>query len=501
MQGITKDFPGVRALDSVDFSCFAGEVHALVGENGAGKSTLMKILAGAYLPDEGKILLDSKQVQISSSRDAQKYGIGIIYQEFNLVPELDVAQNVFLGREPKRRCLVDRRRLHQRTEELLSNLGVAISPHQKVKNLSVAEQQMVEVAKALSLNANIIIMDEPSAAVSGEELESLFQIIRSLKQAGKLVIYISHRLDEIFEIADRVTVMKDGKIMQVANIEDLDKKKIISLMVGRTFDRVFPSKKLGPVGLRKEFLSLRNVCKGRALKNINLTLNSGEILGVAGLVGSGRTSLARVIFGADPIDRGEIYVQQEPVRKMTPRTAIAKGIGFVTEDRKKEGIVACLPVKSNLTFPILSRICRIFFVKTDQEETICENCLTEFNIKCTSTKQLIQYLSGGNQQKVIFARCINTQPKLIIMDEPTRGIDVGAKVEIYNLMRRLAEEGTGIMMISSELPEIIGLSDRVVVMREGEIAGELGACEDKEEAIMTFATRLIESFPRVGEGL
>lgn len=499
MNRITKNFPGVRALDRVDFSCFSGEVHALVGENGAGKSTLVKILAGAYPLDEGKILIANEEVHISSPKDAQEYGISIIYQEFNLIPEFDVAQNVFLGKEPKKvRWLVDSRDIYKGTEELLSNLQVTISPYEKAKYLSVSEQQMVEIAKALSLNAKIIIMDEPSAVVSGKALESLFRIIRSLKRAGKLIIYISHRLDEIFEIADRVTVLKDGRVMGVAKTGDLNKKKVISLMVGRSLDETFPPKTSEP---GEEVLSLRDISRKNVLHSVNLTLRSGEILGIAGLVGSGRTALARAIFGVDPIENGEIIIQGESLRRLTPKTAIANGIAFVTEDRKKEGIVQCLSVKSNLTFPILNRIQRYFLVKTGQERSICEDCIAQFGIKTPSIKSSIQCLSGGNQQKVILAKWIKTQPKVIIMDEPTRGIDVGAKVEIYNLMRRLADQGCGIMMISSELPEIIGMSDRILVMSEGEVVGKLGAHEATEEAIMTLATRQIESVSRAGEVL
>jgi ribose transport system ATP-binding protein len=490
MRGITKSFPGVRALDKVDFSCISGEVHALVGENGAGKSTLMKILAGAYRQDEGEIRVKGKEMNISSPRDAQRHGISIIYQEFNLIPDLNVAQNVFLGREPKRRGFIDTASIHQRTEALLSDLGVKIDPYAKAKNLSVAEQQMVEVAKALSVNADMIIMDEPSAVVSGKELESLFRIIRSLKETGKLIIYISHRLDEIFEISDRVTVLKDGKLVDAVKTEDVDKQGVIRLMVGRGLDETFPPKKRGHV---EEILSLRNVCMNDVLEDINLTICSGEILGVAGLVGSGRTALARAIFGADPIDDGEIVMQGEPVKKMTPKAAISKGIGFVTEDRKKEGIVHCLPVRSNLTLSILDKIHRLFFVKDEEEKNICEACIDQFNIKTPTLEQVIRYLSGGNQQKVIVAKWINAEPKLIIMDEPTRGIDVGAKAEIYDLMRRLASQDTGIMMISSELPEIIGMSDRVVVMHEGKIAGELSPEEATEEKILTLATGQMET--------
>ncbi|UCF92957.1 MAG: sugar ABC transporter ATP-binding protein [Desulfobacterales bacterium] len=497
MKSITKNFPGVRAVDKVDFSCVSGEVHALVGENGAGKSTLMKILAGAYPQDEGSIRLKNRQIHMASPHDAQRHGISIIYQEFNLIPDLTVADNVFLGREPKKHGLIDKRRISQLTEKLLSQLDVKIDPYERARNLSVAEQQMVEVAKALSLNADIIIMDEPSAVVSGKELDALFGIIRSLKQAGKLIIYISHRLAEIFEIADRVTVLKDGRLVDTIEIANVDKQALIRMMVGRSLDETFPPKKRGPV---EEIVVLKNVRLTTHREPLNLTIRSGEILGVAGLVGSGRTALARAIFGADPIEEGEIVIQGESFSRLTPRIAISEGIGFVTEDRKKEGVVHCLPVKNNLTFPILNRIHKLFFVKDDEEKAICARCIEQFNIRTPTLDQLIRYLSGGNQQKVIIAKWINAQPRLIIMDEPTRGIDVGAKAEIYNLMRRLATEGTGIMMISSELPEIIGLSDRILVMHQGRVAGELSPQDATEEEILSLATGQTKPIHASGAG-
>ena len=486
MQGISKAFPGVQALEKVDFDCVAGEVHALVGENGAGKSTLMKILAGAYRPDKGTISIRNKTITPGTPKEAQEYGISIIYQEFNLIPELSVCQNVFLGREPlKGRLFIDKAVLYQRTRALLSELGADIDLHTKVKNLSVAQQQMVEMAKALSLNADIIIMDEPSAVVSGKELESLFGIIRSLRDSGNAIIYISHRIDEIFEIADRATVLKDGKLVGTVRTRDVDKPSIIGMMVGRNLDETYPAKERGE---KVEILTLEDVGRGTVLKGVSLKVYSGEILGVAGLVGSGRTELARVIFGADPIDRGELFFKGERIKRCTPKKAISKGIAFVTEDRKKEGLVNCLPVKNNLTFPILDKIKKWVFIKNEEERSISNTCVQQFNISTPSINQEVQYLSGGNQQKVILAKWTNANPSLIIMDEPTRGIDVGAKAEIYNLMRMLAKRGTAIIMISSELPEIIGMSDRIVVMHDGRIAGTCDPSDATEESILMLAT-------------
>ncbi len=487
MKGITKSFPGVKALAQVDFSSFPGEVHGLVGENGAGKSTLMKILAGAYYPDEGKIFLKEKEVVFDSPSDAQKHGISVIYQEFNLVPELNVAENIFLGREPRKlgRLVIDKATLYDRSKEILASLGTELDPHTKVKDLSVAHQQMVEISKALCLNADIIVMDEPSAVVSGKELDSLFRIIRSLKNQGKAIIFISHRIDEIFEIADRATVLKDGKLVGTVRPCDVDKSTIIRMMVGRTLDQTYPLRELGE---RREILSVNNLCSGKILKNVSLRVYTGEILGVAGLVGAGRTELARAIFGADSIESGEIYFEGKKVTWKRIKQSIFSGIGFVTEDRKKEGLVASLSVRKNLSSLILDKIKTWFFTNDREEKRLANRCIDEFNIITAGTEQQIQYLSGGNQQKVILAKWLNVSPKLLIMDEPTRGIDVGAKAEIYHTMRRLVKEGKALIMISSELPEIIGMSDRIVVMHEGKITGEISGSQATEEKILMMAT-------------
>jgi len=486
MRNVSKAFPGVLALDKVDFCCIPGEVHAVVGENGAGKSTLMKILAGVYRPDGGKILLKGKEISFSSPKHAQNCGISIIYQEFNLLPELTVAENIFLGREPtKPGRLIDTHALKQRSKELLADLEADIDIQSKVKDLGVARQQMVEIAKALSLNADIIMMDEPSAVVSGRELESLFRIIRSLKENGKTIIYISHRIEEIFQIADRATVLKDGQLVGTYYTKDVDKPKIVNMMVGRNLTETFPSKE---VGEKKEILTLKDVCWGNLLKDVSFKVYSGQILGLAGLVGSRRSELARTIFGAMDIDSGQILLNGSPIKKATPKSSINRGIGFVTENRAKDGLVHNMSVRKNLTLTILDRIKKWFFIREAMEKDLSTNCVHEYGIVTAGIEQEIQYLSGGNQQKVILAKWVSINPRLLILGEPTQGIDVGAKAEIYQLMRLLAKQGAAIIMISSELPEIIGMSDRILVMHDGKIMGEISPSDATEERILMMAT-------------
>jgi len=487
MQNISKRFPGVQALNRVNFHCVTGEVHALVGENGAGKSTLMKILAGAYRPDEGKILLQGQETVFRDPKAAQDSGISAIYQEFNLVPEMDVAENIFLGREPRRTrgLFVDSRSLYRRAEELLASLQTVIPPRIQVKNLSVAHQQMVEIAKALSLNARILIMDEPSAVVSGKELEALFRIIFILRNQGKTLIYISHRLEEIFRIADRATVLKDGNLVGTVNPKEVDKPILIKMMVGRSLRETFPAKQKGE---KKEILVLKGFGGKRVLESVNLFVYTGEILGIFGLVGSGRTQLAKAIFGANPIDQGEIIFDGKAIRNPTPKDSISRGIGFLPEDRRQEGLINCLSVAENITLLVLRKIQRWGFILRQREERLVQAGIEKFNIATPSGHQEVQYLSGGNQQKTILAKWMHAQCRLLILDEPTRGIDVGAKAEIYDRMRTMATEGTAIIMISSELPELIGMSDRIIVMQEGKIKGEIDSLEATEEKIMFLAT-------------
>ncbi|UCB45933.1 MAG: sugar ABC transporter ATP-binding protein [Spirochaetota bacterium] len=487
MHQITKAFPGVLALDSVDFNCMQGEVHALVGENGAGKSTLMKILAGAYRPDSGRIILRGNDIAFHSPREAQRHGISIIYQEFNLIPDLSVAENIFLGREPQKRMgFIDNTSLSEKAQSLLEDLGVAIDLGMRVSELGVAQQQMIEIAKALSLNADIIMMDEPSAVVSGKELESLFRIIRTLKANKKAIIYISHRIDEIFQIADRATVLKDGKLVGTVQTSDVDKPKVVSMMVGRSLSETFPQRK--KLKQKQEVLALKNVSREGFLKDISFNVHKGEILGIAGLVGAGRSELARAIFGADPIDMGEIILKEKIIKKSSPKNSIVSGIGFVTENRAHDGLIHSLSLRKNLTLAILERVKKWFYIRDRYEKEISKQSVDQFKIITPSIEQEVRYLSGGNQQKVILAKWININLSLLILDEPTRGIDVGTKSEVYTLMRRLADQGTAIIMISSELPEIIGMSDRILVMHDGEIMGVVSPDKATEEGILMMAT-------------
>jgi ribose transport system ATP-binding protein len=462
-------------------------VHALVGENGAGKSTLMKILAGAQPPDSGEILINGQRAHFDNPRDAQTHGISIIYQDFNLVPDLDVVENIFLGHEPRtRRGLLDRGAMRREAQVLLDRLGVSLDLEARVGRLTVAQQQMVEIAKALSHEASIVVMDEPSAVLAGHELERLFEIIAALKSHGVTVIYISHRLDEVFRIADRVTVLKDGQWMGTLDVTDVTKPELIRLMVGRNLDEAFPTATLGD---HEVVLEVRGLSRHGVLHDVNFRLHQGEVLGLAGMVGSGRTALARALFGADSFDNGEIILDGRRIRPGQPREAISAGIAFVPEDRKTEGLITGMSLRRNLTLPILGRLRqRLGWVNEPQERAIVQDAIRDLSIKTPSLDQEVQYLSGGNQQKVVLAKWLATHPRVVILDEPTHGIDVGAKAEVYTIIRTLANQGTAILMISSELPEIIGMSDRILVMRSGRVVAELSRGEASEEKILTMAT-------------
>jgi ribose transport system ATP-binding protein len=483
---ITKRFPGVMALDDVSFECRQGEVHAVVGQNGAGKSTLMKIISGAYHPDQGEIILRGNPVRITSPYHAQQLGISTVYQELNLLPDLRVADNVFLGREPHTRLgLIDSQLMEKKSHEALCRLGADINPRTRLGRLSVAKQQIVEIAKALSLNAQLIIMDEPSASLGDQELQHVFEVIKTLKQQGIAIIYISHRLGEVFDIADRVTVFKDGKVVTTCGVQDIDRSAMVKMMTGRALTETFPgrSTKIG-----EEVIRISNLnCKG-LLNDINLSVCAGEIVGIAGLTGAGRSELAQTIFGMRKVDSGEIKINGLPVEINNPADAMKNGIGFVTEDRKKEGLVMGLSVQHNTALPSLERRHIGGFVKKMEEKGVVLLKVKELALKTPSLNQEVQYLSGGGQQKVVLAKWLIRNPALIIFDEPTRGIDVGAKAEIWALMRQLAEKGTAILMISSELPEVIGMSDRIAVMRNGCIAGELEGKTATEEQIMMHST-------------
>ena len=490
VRNITKRFPGVLALDTVSVQFFSGEVHAVVGENGAGKSTLMKIMVGAYLPDSGEILFQGRPVSFVHPRQAQMQGISIIYQEFNLLPERTVAQNIFLGREPSRFGVVDGRELERRTRAVLKELDADqwINPQAQLSSLSVAEQQIVEIAKAISFDSKALIMDEPTAALTSTEVEILSRLVNRLKSRGMAVIFISHRLKEVFDIADKVTVLKDGKLVQSAEIGAVTPTDVIRLMVGRDLDHYFPplaaAEEIGAVALR-----VQNGAND-LLNNINLELRAGEIVGVAGLQGSGRTELAQALFGVNPFRSGMIEVNGSSALVRSPAQAIKNSMGFVTEDRKAEGILPNQPVRDNILLTVRSMQQLLTRVQRDgvnKAPHLVPTLAKQVDVRTTSYDQELQYLSGGNQQKVILAKWLATTSQVMIFDEPTRGIDVEAKASIHDMIRDLARNGAAVLMISSELPEIIGMSDRIIVMWDGTIVGELPANASEAE-IMLLAT-------------
>jgi ribose transport system ATP-binding protein len=471
MRDIRKSFLGVEVLHGVGLDCNPGEIHAVVGENGAGKSTLMKVLAGVHSPDSGEVLIKGQPVHFSHPVQAQGAGVAIIYQEFNLLPDRTVAENVFVNREPTRRGLVDIRAMERRTDDLLEEVGeVSFGPRTLVRNLSTAQQQVVEIVKALSLDARILVLDEPTAALAEHEVEVLFTLLRRLRERGLAMVYISHRLREIFSICDRITVLKDGEHVTTLPVGEVDTNKLISLMVGRELDGYFP-----PRGTAEEFGDVRLKATGittSLLKGIDLEVRAGEIVGLAGLQGSGRTELARALFGADPIQSGRVEVDGKRVGR-GPRGGINAGMGFITEDRKLEGLALAQPIRDNtlLAMRSLGGKQRRRLPNTVSVQDLARSV----ELRARSLEQEARFLSGGNQQKVVLAKWLAVQPGVLIFDEPTRGVDVGAKAGIHDLMRGLAREGVAILMISSEMPELIGLADRIVVMRGGCLAGELPA--------------------------
>lgn len=490
VEGVSKSFPGVQACDAVDFDCFYGEVHALVGENGAGKSTLMKILAGVLSADSGEMTLGGSRLQPRNPGEAREAGISIIYQEFNLLPELTVAQNIYLGREPVGRFgVVNKAGLEKAASDLLERFQLEVDPGERVYRLSVAERQIVEIAKALSFRADLLIMDEPTSSLTTSEIERLFGIINTLKGRGVAIIYVSHRLDEVFEIADRVSVLKDGRLMGTLNVAESSKPELIRLMVGRPLGETFPPK--GEIR-GEEALVVKDVSKGDVLDDVSFVLSYGEIVGLAGLVGSGRTELAKVIFGTEVADSGTVLLDGQELDRGNPKASVRRGLSLVPEDRMAEGLMLNLTVRHNVALASLGRRQRFGFVQRGLETKIINTLVGDLNIHTPSLEQQVAYLSGGNQQKVALAKWLATDAGVVIFDEPTRGIDVATKVELYGLIRRLADMGKAILMISSELTEIIGLSDRILVMSEGRIVGELSAEQATEENILTMAYGLDE---------
>jgi ribose transport system ATP-binding protein len=485
---VTKRFPGVKSLDAVSFGVRAGEIHALVGENGAGKSTLMKVMAGAYLPDEGEIRFDGQPVQWKSAADAKRRGIHVIYQELVLFPQSSVAENIFAGAEPRSRFgTIDHRQMNRLAQTLLAELGVQLDPRERVGNLSVADQQMVEIAKAMAAETRVLVLDEPTAVIAGKEVQLLFERLRVLRDKGVAIIYISHRLEEIFALCDRVTVMKDGRKVGTQPVSETTRDGLVRMMVGREMNEIYPPKANLPNDTLT-LLAVEGLQVGNRVFDASLAVRAGEIVGLAGMVGSGRTELASGIFGAMRAVRGTIEVRGTRRKRMTPNAAIRLGLGFVTEDRKSQGLLMYLNVAQNVTATTLKRVSRFGLLRAGAERDAGALAIKEYGIAGARPGGSVATLSGGNQQKVLISRWVRVSDSVLILDEPTRGVDVGAKAEIYRVMRQLTARGLGILMISSELQEVIGMSDRVIVMREGRIAGEVSGAQMTEHDIMRLAT-------------
>ena len=484
MKGIGKSFPGVKALEGVNLTIREGQVHALLGENGAGKSTLIKILSGAYTRDEGEIFFDGQPADIKTPADAEKLGISTIYQEFNLAPNMTIGENIFLGHLPTKAGRIDWATVKSRSRELLDSLDVKLSVDTMTGTLSVAQQQMVEIAKALNRNTRILVMDEPSAVLSEKDIDNLFAVVRRLQAAGIGIIYISHRLKEIFELADEVTVLKDGRYVATRQVADVGMDDLVKLMIGRDLADVYPPRVSRPGDV---VLEVSHLGQAHLARDVSFQLRAGEILGFAGITGSGRTEAVRVIFGADKPTSGEMKLLGKPYRPSSPRDAINQGVALVSEDRKRQGLLLKLQVYFNTTVSGLDRLTKFGVLQLKDEMTLVKKWIKDLRIKTPSPEFMVVNMSGGNQQKVILARWLSLGIKVFIMDEPTRGIDVGSKAEIYQIMADLAEQGVAIIMISSELPEVLGMSDRVMVMREGRIVKELAREDASEERVMQYA--------------
>jgi ABC-type sugar transport system ATPase subunit len=487
-RNVSKEFPGVLAVDSVDLDILPGEIHVVAGENGAGKSTLMKLLSQVERPSGGEVEISGEPVEFHGPRYAQSLGVAMVYQEFALASHLSIAENLFMGREPGRFGFVNRRAESEEARGLLERVGLRTDPDRMVSSLVVAEQQRLEIAKALAIDAKVVIMDEPTATLAEREIEDLFGVIRDLTSGGIAILYISHRLDEIFRIAERVTVMRDGKIVDTLPVGDLDEDKLVRLMVGRDIENLYPKTEveIGDVVLRAEGITRANV-----LKDCSFEVRSGEILGFAGLVGAGRTELARAVFGADRMDSGTVELEGRELNIMNPQNAIEAGIGYLTEDRKSEGLALQLGVDQNITLAHLPT--RFRFINLVEERRIARRRRDELNIRTPSIRRSVQVLSGGNQQKVVVAKWLEARARVLFFDEPARGIDVGAKAEMFGLIEDLAKEGRGIVIISSYLPELLNMCDRILVMHEGEVAGLIPRAEFSEERVMALATGIEEA--------
>ncbi len=487
MKGICKSFESTQALRSVDFSGTLGEVHAISGENGAGKSTLVKILSGALPKDAGEILLDGEPIELGTPLRARRLGIYAVYQEFSLVPHLTVAENILLGQMPSTRLsgIVDWSKANRQAEGILQSIGFeGIDVRQLVRQLSVSHQQMVEIAKAVANRRRILILDEPSAVLSQEELKRLFALMRQLKQDKTLILYISHRLDEVYEIADRITVLKDGQLVGTVRPQESDQNQLIKMMVGRTLGEIFPVR--NPVK-EATALEVRNLTRNGLFANISFSLKQGEILGMFGLVGSGRTQVARCIFGADPVTCGEILLDGKPINPRSPRQAVLAGIALLTEDRKRDGLIMNCTIRDNASLASYLNLSRFGVINRRKQAERVQQMIRDLDVRPPLLDRLASHLSGGNQQKLVLAKWLLTKARVLILDEPTRGVDVATKVEIYHIINDLARDGMGILLISSELPEILGMSDRALVMREGRLVGEFARAQANEERLLASA--------------
>jgi inositol transport system ATP-binding protein len=485
MTNISKQFPGVRALDNVQLKVRKGTVHALMGENGAGKSTLMKCLIGMYIPDSGTIIFKDEKIHVPNTHYALSRGISMIHQELNPIPHMTIAENIFLGRETRTWYgLVDTKKMNQRTKELLVRLGINLDPNTKMADLSIANTQLIEIAKAVSYDSDLIIMDEPTSAITEAEISVLFKTIHSLKEQGRSIIYITHKMDEVFEITDEITVFRDGKYISTDRTNTLTRELLIQKMVGREFTDMFHKEQ---ANIGKTVLEVRGLT-GHRFKNISFDVKRGEIFGVAGLMGAGRTELLEAVFGVTRPDSGEIFIKGRKADIRSPADAIRLGLALLTEDRKLTGLYINAMVRDNMTIANMKKYMRGIFIDSRKITSDCEKMRDQLRIKTPSLKQMIKYLSGGNQQKVLISRWLLTEPGILILDEPTRGIDVGAKAEVHRLMTELTRQGKTIIMISSEMPEILGMSDRIMVMHEGDKIGELSRAEATQEKILHLAT-------------
>ncbi|MBO5330654.1 sugar ABC transporter ATP-binding protein [Anaerotignum sp.] len=486
MRGIDKSFGSNQVLKNAGFVLKDGEVHALMGENGAGKSTLMKILTGVYTRDAGTVLVDGQEVVYKNPQEAEKAGIVFIYQELNVLFDLTVEENLFMGKEiTKGFGICDKKAMRAKAQEVMDKMGVNIPVNAVMSDLSVGQQQMVEICKALMADAKVIIMDEPTAALTASETRGLFEVINALRKKGVSIVYISHRMEEIFELCDRITVLRDGQYVGTENIADIDLDHVVQMMIGRTIGERFP-KRESHIGA--EVLRVEGLTSGKLFKDVHFDVKAGEVLGVSGLMGAGRTEIMQALFGNIPLDAGKIYIDGKEVTIKNPRQAIANGIGFITEDRKVEGLLLEKSIAENIHIANLGKVSNGFVLNKDKQMALVKKGIEEFKVRCFGPEHECGNLSGGNQQKIVLAKWVYTDPKILILDEPTRGVDIGAKKEIYNIINQMAADGVAVIMVSSELPEVLGMSDRIAVVHEGKITGILNAADADQAKVMTLAT-------------